>query len=221
MRGARRLQILAVFELRSSLPGHLSFLVFRRWMKPAIVCHACCPSLDEGFMNSLQALRPCASINGTQVPRRSQLLIPETSELFCIRSIEGLLRLGRSLAFCIIALSFAAAQGGSLPIGKWWGQNLRLESASVELWLEWSLNIWQELLAGKVSLGRIWRAGSEELLKEDFVGVWWWAMVLRNEIEVDGVGEVGAETVGSTKLILIRKSDSSTALLKQDGSEGS
>ena len=46
-------------------------------------------------------------------------------------------------------------------------------------------------------------------------------MVLRNEIEVDGVGEVGAETVGSPKLILIRKSDSSTALLKQDGSEGS
>ena len=33
-------------------------------------------------------------------------------------------------------------------------------------------------------------------------------MVLRNEIEVDGVGEVGAETVGSPKLILIRKSDS-------------
>ena len=43
----------------------------------------------------------------------------------------------------------------------------------------------------------------------------------RNEIEVDGVGEFGAETVGSPKLILIRKSDSSTDLLKQDGGEGS
>ena len=87
----------------------------------------------KGFMNSLQALRPCASINDTQVPRRSQLLILETTELFCIRSIEGLLRLGRSLAFGILALGFAAAQGGSLPIGKWWGQNLRPESASVKL----------------------------------------------------------------------------------------